>query len=220
MPQDILSSLDALCVQVRARIEATPDFKTLQALERTLSEVRGFMPEVAAEALDESNDAAANDEVAIAPVSESLEGEAEAPVSAEASVEAEAPAELETPACAEAEVEAAAVTAESEQSEASAEPAVAEAVEVVAAAAVEDGDEAEPAAQAAESEEEACGTAEPEAVALAGTGEEPGTTAEEAATAGEPAEATSEPDGEPAEEIMTVLPGEIAATAEQVATTH
>jgi type IV secretory pathway VirB2 component (pilin) len=44
--------------------------------------------------------------------------------------------------------------------------------------------------------------------------------AEEAVTAEEPAEAASEPDGEPVEEIVTVLPGEIAATAEQVATTH
>lgn len=212
MPQDILSSLDALCAQVRGRIEATPDFKTLQALERTLSEVRGFMPEMAAETREESND-----EAAAEPVCEALACEAEAPASAEAEAPASAEAESEagTPACAEAEAEAAAVTVESEPEGASIEPAV---VETVEAAEVEGGNEAGPAAQSAESAQEAC-TAEAEAVAPAGAGDE-AVAAEDAATAEEPAEAASEPDGEPVEEIVTVLPGEIAATAEQVATTH
>ena len=106
MSEDVLGKLNELCLAVRSRIEATPDFKTLQALERTLADVRGFMPVAASEA----------------------EAPAAAEAAAEAAVAESAPAaEAEAAAPAEAAPAESSEAAETEAAEASAEPAAAEA---------------------------------------------------------------------------------------------
>ena len=107
MSHDVLAQLNGLRDHVRARIEATTDYKALQSVEKAIGEVQALMP-VAAAAAEAPAEAAAA-EVAIAEATceatdTVVEADAEAPVASELAAEPEAPAES-TEAVAEADAE-------------------------------------------------------------------------------------------------------------------
>jgi hypothetical protein len=125
MSHDVLAQLNGLRDHVRARIEATTDYKALMSVEKAIGEINALLP-VAAEAAVAPVEAAAAEEAIAdaATVATEAVAEAEAEAPAEAVAAEEAPAETAT----EAAVEEVAV--EEAPAEAAAEVAVEAAAEV------------------------------------------------------------------------------------------
>ncbi len=122
MSEEVFGKLSELHGQVRARIEATPDWKVLQAVERAMGDVKSILP-VAVAAVVAAPAAEAPATAEAVPV----EAAADAPDEAVTEVAAAEPVAGEAPA--EAVVEAAAQEAVSATAET---PLPAELVELVA----------------------------------------------------------------------------------------
>ncbi len=121
MSHDVLAQLNGLRDHVRARIEATTDYKALMSVEKAIGEVQSLLP-VAAQAAEAPVAAAAAEEVIAEATTEASHAVAEADADAPA---AEAPAAEALAAEALAEAETCAgtseVTAEAVADEAAAE---------------------------------------------------------------------------------------------------
>lgn len=96
MSEDVFGKLRDLHGEVRARIEASPDWKCLQAVERAMGEVKTLLPVMAEPVVSEAAE----------PVAVTAEPVAEAAVETAAPESAEAPADAASEAAPEATSEA------------------------------------------------------------------------------------------------------------------
>ena len=97
MSEDVFCKLKDLHHDVRARIEATADWKALQAVERAMGDVHALLPvaAVAAEVPAAVADATPVEDVAGEPAAVAADAEAPAEVEAEATQDAEVSVEAE-----------------------------------------------------------------------------------------------------------------------------
>lgn len=73
MTEDVFGKLKGLCDDVRARIEATADWKTLTALERAAADVKSLLPDSAP--IQPESDQAPSDDVAAVDEDDSVSTE-------------------------------------------------------------------------------------------------------------------------------------------------